>query len=83
MNSLKHNIPILFVCLFLIITIENLNAEDNKESKKNVVARVNNISIDAEEFKLNYEFGFPHLKVGKTLEAVSYTHLTLPTSDLV
>ncbi|MFZ1280379.1 MAG: hypothetical protein WAR59_06035, partial [Ignavibacteriaceae bacterium] len=80
---MKHNIPILFVSLFLFNTIENLYAEDNKESKKNVVAKVNNISIDAEEFKLNYEFGFPHLKVGKTLEEKKNSYLNFMINEKI
>jgi hypothetical protein len=83
MNLLKQYIAILFVSLFSFSMIENIYAEDNKESKKNVVAKVNNISIDAEEFKLNYEFGFPHLKVGKTLEEKKNSYLNFMINEKI
>jgi hypothetical protein len=83
MNLLKQYIAILFVSLFSFSMIENIYAEDNKESKKNVVAKVNNIFIDAEEFKLNYEFGFPHLKVGKTLEEKKNSYLNFMINEKI
>jgi hypothetical protein len=81
MNTLKHIVPILLVNLILFSVIVNLYAGDNKESKKNVVAKVNNISIDVEEFRLNYEFGFPNLKVGKTLNEKKNSYLNFMINE--
>jgi hypothetical protein len=83
MNNQKHIPQILIVNLILFSVIANLYAGDNKESKKNVVAKVNNISIDVEEFRLNYEFGFPHLKVGQTLNEKKNSYLNFMINEKI
>ena len=50
-----------------------------------VVATVNNgHMVEMQKLSKNFETANPDIKLKwVTLEAVSYTHLTLPTSDLV
>lgn len=52
--------------IFLLSSFVKNRFVKNEETEFEIVAKVGDKLITAEELKLNYEFGFPHLKTGKT-----------------
>ncbi|MFZ1291023.1 MAG: hypothetical protein WAR79_13080 [Melioribacteraceae bacterium] len=61
----KKNI-IIFSSLFIIIIIITLYFLKYNNSQIKVLAKVGSKVITPDDFLLNYEFGFPHLKIGNT-----------------
>lgn len=56
----------IFSSLFLIVLILIIVFFYKAESKEIILAKVGDKVITKKDFLLNYEFGLPHLKIGKT-----------------
>ena len=61
---LKKQTILLLIVMLLIATIFNFNCGKKTEPDQVVLAKVGDKVITAEEFRFNYEFGLPHLKLG-------------------
>ena len=59
---LRINFPNFLITTIAIALISGCSNEENK-LKSSVVAQVGDSNISAIEFRLNYEFGFAHLKI--------------------
>ena len=67
-NIRKINYPIIIGIALLIGAIIVLLFINGNDSENIVLAKIEDKIITQKDFLLNYEFGFPHLKIGKTAQ---------------
>jgi len=80
MKKYFYKIALHFFSGFLLFTTVS-SADGNLASKKQIVAEVNGIAIYAGEFIQNYEFGFPHLKTGSSLNEKKRSYLNFMINE--
>lgn len=61
---------VLLVCAIIVVLLINRNDAENI-----VLVKIEDKIITQKDFLLNYEFGFPHLKIGKTVQEKKRNYL--------
>ncbi len=64
-STKKRNI-LTSISLLILLSIVVLFIVNNNKSQPEILAEVGNKVITKKDFLLNYEFGLPHLKIGKS-----------------
>jgi len=67
-KSTTNKKVIVIIIFLIVIVIAVLLIPQFSNSKPEIIAKVGDRIITKEDFILNYEFGLPHLKIGKTQE---------------
>lgn len=72
---------LLLAPLFLLLSQQV--AGINSKGTDSIVASIGSVNITADEFRLNYEFGFPHLKTGATTSERKKSYLNYMINEKI